>query len=459
MTDRRAVDGIIEADWILPMEPAGTLLERHSLVLDKDRILAVLPWREALRRYSPEHRWNRPGHALIPGLINAHTHAAMTLFRGYADDLPLAEWLHDCIWPAEQRVIGRRFARDGVRLAVAEMLRGGITCFSDMYYFPAITADEAVRAGIRAMVGIRVLDTALGFGATPEDTLEGGLDLRDRCQAEPLLHCSLAPYAPEALSAQVLERLCRLSTEYGLRVHSHVHETRDSVEQACGRQGRRPLEELQNAGLLNRRLVAVHMNHLTATERQAAARAGVHVVHCPRSNLKLASGFCPVTELLAEGVNVALGTDGAASNNSLDLLADMRMAALLAKGLSGNAASLGAETALRMATVNGARALGLDAEIGSLEVGKQADCVAIDLNRPQSTPMYHVQAQLVYATQRDQVTDVWVAGRHLLDQGRLTSLDVTSVLRQTRRWRQRLLNPSALDRIRRWLRPDRLRRS
>jgi len=451
VADREPVDCIIHAGWVVPVNPAGAVLERHSLVIQGQRILAVLPWRDALRRYRAQRTFRRSRHVLIPGLINAHTHAAMTLFRGFADDLPLTQWLRDRIWPAEQRVIGRRFARDGVRLAIAEMLRGGITCFSDMYYLPTVTADEACAAGVRAMIGIRVLDTALGFGATPEDTLEGGLSLADRCQREPLLHCSLAPYAPEALSDHVLGQLRRLSSDHRLRVHSHVHETRGDIAQAQRREGRRPLAQLQAAGLLNGNLVAVHMNHLTAAERQTVARAGLHVVHCPRSNLKLASGFCPVTELLAEGVNVALGTDGAASNNSLDLLGEMRTAALLAKGLSGDPTAVSAGTALRMATLNGARALGLDTEIGSLEAGKQADCVAINLDRLQAVPLHHVLPQLVYATQREQVSDVWVAGHQLLNRGRLTTLDGVSVLRQTRRWQRRLAQPSWFDAIRHWL--------
>ena len=433
-----AADYILEAGWIVPVEPHGAVWPRHSLVISDGRIRAALPREEAQRRYRPETLVNLRHHALLPGLVNAHTHAAMSLLRGYAPDTELQTWLERYIWPAERRHVDATFVADGARLAIAEMLRGGTTCFNDMYYHPTATMEAAVAAGVRCMAGIRVLPMTLAWGPEPESCLEGGLGLLDRCRGQTLLRTSLAPHAPEALNGHLMRQLGILSREHRLPVHLHLHETAGETRAYARRTGLRPLQRLARQGLVNRRLIAVHMTDLTPAEQALVAESGASVVHCPRSNLMLASGFCPVAELLTRGVNVALGTDGAASSGSLDMLAEMRTAALLAKGVAGDSTALPAATALRMATLNGAKALGLETETGSLTPGKFADCIAIALDGTAGDGAAQVLSQLVYSDCAGQVTDVWVAGQRLLADRRLTTLDTEAVLARADDWAARI---------------------
>ncbi len=432
-----AIDLLISADWILPIEPAGALPD-HSLAIDAGRIVDLLPTAEAERRYPAEQRLRLPGHALLPGFVNAHTHAAMTLLRGMADDLPLMTWLREHIWPAEGRWLSESFVRDGTRLALAEMLRGGTTTFNDMYLFPDVTAHCVQQAGLRACIGLVVLDFPTPWARDADEYLSKGLALFDALKGDPLLRTALAPHAPYTVGDAPLRRIATLAAELELPVHMHVHETAAEVAEAVEAQGRRPLARLDALGLLGPQLMAVHMTQLEAEEIARLAERGVHVVHCPQSNLKLASGICPVRDLLAAGVNVALGTDGAASNNDLDMLGELRTAALLAKGGSGDATAVPAEQALAMATLHGARALGLDDEIGSLRPGKAADVIAIDLDRTETTPHYDPASAIVYSAGREAVTHVWVAGRPLLHQRRLTTLDEADLRCRARDWAARI---------------------
>ena len=431
------VDILIHARWVIPVEP-DACLDGHSLALRDGRIVAIVPRAEAESRFAAREIVELPTHALLPGLINAHTHAAMSLFRGLADDLPLMDWLQNHIWPAEGKHVSPDFVRDGVRLSVAEMLRSGTTCFSDMYFYPEDTAQVVHEAGIRACVGMIMIDFPTGYAGSPEEYLDKGLTLHDRWRNHPLVHTSFAPHAPYTVSDAPLEKIRTVNNELNRPVHMHVHETAHEVDEAVARTGERPLQRLERLDLLNPNLVAVHMTQLTPAEIARVAASGAHVVHCPESNLKLASGFCPVAALLAAGVNVALGTDGAASNNDLDMLGELKSAALLAKAVSGDATALGAHRALRLATLNGARALGLEAETGSLVPGKSADLIAIDLHRPATQPVYDPASQVVYAAGREQVTDVWVAGKRLLSGGRLTTLDEEEILRRAELWRSRI---------------------
>ncbi len=433
-----AVDTLIHARWIVPVRPRGQVLEDHSLALRDGRIHACLPTPEAKDRFRAPAELSLDRHVLIPGLVNAHTHAAMNLLRGLADDLPLMTWLQEHIWPAEQRHVDRDFVYDGTELAVAEMLRGGITCFNDMYFYPDETARAARRAGIRAVVGLIVLDFPTRWAEGPEDYLRKGLDLHEQYADDPLIRTAFAPHAPYTVSDAPLQRILTLAEELDLPIHMHVHETADEVAQSQRQHGARPLARLEALGLLSPRLLAVHMTQLEAHEIERLAKHGVHVVHCPESNMKLASGTCPVARLLEAGVNVALGTDGAASNNDLDLFGELRTAALLGKLVAGDAAAVPAPAALEMATLGGARALGLADEIGTLEVGKAADVVAVDLGGIEALPLYDVVSQLVYATGRHQVSDVWVAGRHLLKAGRLTTLDPQALTDKARLWGRRI---------------------
>jgi len=433
-----AVDSLIHSRWIAPVEPATTLLEYHSVVIHEGRILDILPTGQALTTYtaSVEHSLDR--HLLIPGLINTHTHAAMSLLRGLADDLPLNEWLNDHIWPAESRWVNEEFVLDGTQLAMAEMLRSGTTCFNDMYFFPDVTARAAAHCGMRANVGLIVLDFPTVWAHDADEYISRGLAVHDQYRGDPLIRTLFAPHAPYTVSDKPLERIRVLADELDIGIHMHVHETADEVDRAIELTGKRPLERLHGLGLLSPAMLAVHMTQLSTAEINQYAASGGHLVHCPESNLKLASGFCPVQTLRAAGINVALGTDGAASNNDLDMLGEMRSAALLGKAVGADASALPAHTVLEMGTLNGARALGIDADTGSLLPGKWADITAVCLDTIETQPVYNPVSQLIYACGREQVTDVWVAGRHLLKERRLTTLEGNDILERARDWRNRI---------------------
>jgi 5-methylthioadenosine/S-adenosylhomocysteine deaminase len=432
------IDTLIEARWVIPVEPEASVLAEHAVAVHEGRILAVLPVPEARSRYAPSVVHRLPDHALVPGLINAHTHAAMTLFRGLADDLPLMEWLNEHIWPAERRWISDAFVQDGVRLAVAEMLRGGTTCFNDMYFFPDDTGRVAAGIGIRAVVGLIVIDFPTVWARDADEYLGKGLDVHDQFRNDPLVHTAFAPHAPYTVEDVPLERIGMLAEELDIPIHMHVHETAEEIRSGLETYGKRPLDRLDELGLLTPRLVAVHMIQVQPDEIERVADCGASVVHAPESNLKLASGFCPVQELADHGINLALGTDGAASNNDLDMVSEMRAAALVAKAVAGTAGAMPAHRVLRMATLGGARALGLESTIGSLVPGKAADIVAVDLGGVETQPVYHPVSQLVYSSTRQQVSDVWVAGRHLLKDRVLTTVDETEVLERTRQWQDRI---------------------
>ncbi|QVL48973.1 MAG: TRZ/ATZ family hydrolase [Thiocapsa sp.] len=429
---------LIHAQWVLPVDPRDRQLTDHAVAIADGRILAVLPSEEARSSIDAQRVIDLPGHLLIPGLINAHTHAAMVLMRGLADDLPLMTWLHEHIWPAEQRWVDPAFVADGTRLAVLEMLRGGITCYNDMYFHPEVTAQVTAEAGMRALIGMIVVDFPTGYAANADEYIAKGLALHEHYRDHPLIRVAFAPHSPYAVSDAPLQRVRALADELEVPIHIHLHETRDEILQSLRDHGERPLSRLNRLGLLGPGLVCVHMTQLEEDEIALLADTGAHVVHCPESNLKLASGFCPVAKLLEAGVNVAIGTDGAASNNDLNMLGEMRTTALLGKGVAGSASALPAATALRMATINGAGALGLEDEIGSLEPGKSADLVALDLRDSHTQPLYHPVSQLVYAASQQQVRQVWVRGRHVIRDGLPTGLDNARIIAAAQTWGERL---------------------
>lgn len=436
-------DLIINARWTVPVEPAGAVLEDHALVIRDGRIASLLPQVKARETFACPNIIDRPRHVLIPGLINAHTHAAMTLFRGMADDIPLDQWLSDHIWPAEARWASIEFVRDGTELALLEMIKGGTTCFQDMYFFPDVVAQAAVERRIRAVVGMIVIDMPTIWAQTTEEYFSKGLAVHDQFAGNPLIRTTFAPHAPYTVGDATLEHMRTLADELDTPIHTHLHETAAEVQTAIEKHGHRPLERLDRLRLVNSSLIAVHMTQLTETEIELLAERGVSVVHCPESNLKLASGFCPVQTLQAAGVNVALGTDGAGSNNDLDMFGEMRTAALLAKGISGDASAMPAEETLAMATINGARALGLDGEIGSLTVGKAADIVCVDLSSPACQPVHHPISQLVYSAGRDQVCDVWIGGEPVLADRRLSTDNEADILERAAAWQRRLSEQEA----------------
>lgn len=434
----RTIDLLIHARWIIPVQPEGVVHSGHCLAVHEGRILDLLPSAAASDRYTAATTLHLDEHALIPGLINAHTHAAMSLLRGLADDLPLMEWLNQHIWPAESTWVNPQFIQDGTQLAIAEMLRGGTTCFNDMYFFPDHTARVTAACGMRASIGLILIDFPTAWAANADEYLHKGLEVHDAYKDHPLITTTLAPHAPYTVSDAPLEKIVMYADVLDRQIHMHVHETHAEIEQGLAKSGERPLARLARLGILSPRLQAVHMTQLTDDEIAQVAASRAHVVHCPESNLKLASGFCPLDKLIKAGVNVALGTDGAASNNDLDMFSEMRSAALLAKGVSGDATSVPAAAALRMATLNGALALGLGDITGSLLPGKAADITAVHLGDLETQPLYDPVSQLVYATGRDKVTDVWVAGQHVLKQRQLTTLDEAELVIKARGWAQKI---------------------
>ncbi len=425
---------VIEAGWVIPVEPAGAVLRDHAVVVAGDRIHEIMPVRQAREHYPDARRMDLAGHVLIPGLINLHTHAAMTLMRGLGDDLGLMEWLNQHIWPAEMRLASPEFVHDGTLLACAEMLRGGVTCFNDMYFFPEAAARAALGAGMRAALGVIVIEFRSPYATDASDYLSKGLAARDALKHEPLISFCLAPHAPFTVSDTAFERLAVYADELDLPVHIHVHETSEEIRESLASHKLRPLRRLQRLGLLGPNLIAVHAVHLADDEIALLAEHGCHVAHCPSSNLKLASGIAPVTALHDAGVNIGLGTDGAASNNRLDVLTEMRLAALLAKGASGKATALPAHVALKMATLNAARALGLDHAVGSLTPGKFADMTAVDLSSLELSPCYDALSHLVYVAGREHVSHVWVNGELLVENGHLTRLDANELRAKAGYW-------------------------
>ncbi len=436
--EKNTVDTLIDARWVIPVEPARVTLERHSVAVAGGMIRDILPTAEAHAKYSARQRVRLDDHALIPGLINLHTHAAMSLLRGLADDLPLMDWLNGHIWPAEAKFVSPDFVHDGTLLACAEMIRAGVTCFNDMYFFPAAAAKAALAAGMRAAIGLIVVDFPTAYAADADDYLSKGMALRDELRGEPLLSFTLAPHAPYTVSDKTFTKVLTYAEQLDLPIHIHLHETLDEVAESIRQYQVRPLERLHRLGLLGPNLIAAHMVQLDSQEIRQLAEHGCHVAHCPSSNLKLASGIGPVVEKLEHEVNVGLGTDGAASNNRLDIFTEMRLAALLAKGQSRHAAALPAHQALAMATINAARALGIDQLTGSLAVGKAADITAVDLSAPETQPCYDVASHLVYAAGRENVSHVWINGRLVLDERRLTTIDIQELNARTAFWQEKI---------------------
>ena len=434
----QAADTLIHSRWIAPVEPEATLYEYHSLAIHEGRILEILPTQEARSRYQADVELELDEHLLIPGLVNAHTHAAMSLLRGLGDDLPLNKWLNEHIWPAESNWVNEEFVHDGTQLAMAEMLRSGTTCFNDMYFYPDVAARAAANCGMRACVGLIVLDFPTVWANDANEYISRGLAVHDNYRADPLIRTVFAPHAPYTVSDEPLQHIRMLADELDIGIHMHVHETASEVDTAVELTGKRPLQRLQELGLVSPGLIAVHMTQLSVGEIDMFAAAGGHVVHCPESNMKLASGVCPLQSLTAAGINVALGTDGAASNNDLDLLGEMRSAALLGKVICGDASVLSAHEMLRMATLNGATALGLGEETGSLLPGKWADITAVRLDALETQPVYDPVSTLLYACGREQVTDVWVAGQHLLKERHLTTLDSDNILDRAHAWQMKI---------------------
>ncbi len=416
------------------------MLNDHSIAIDNGRIVDIIPTQQALSMYTSNSHIEYPQHILMPGLINAHTHAAMSLLRGIASDIPLMEWLQKHIWPIEQKWADEHFVQDGSELAIAEMLRGGTTCFSDMYFFPEVTARVASTIGIRAVIGMIALEFPTRYAASPDEYISKGLALFDEYKTDPLIRNIFAPHAPYTVSDSTLSKINSYANELDLPIHMHIHETQSEIDNSLKEFGARPLERLDQLGIVNPNLLAVHMTQLTEQEIDHIANAGVNVIHCPESNLKLASGFCPTQSLIEHNARVLIGTDSCASNDDLDMFSEMRTAALLAKGVSQQATAFSAQQAIQACTIEAARALRLDEDIGSLEIGKSADIITIACNNIEAQPLYDIYSHLVYCTERSRVSDVFIAGRQLLRDRSLTTISEDDILAKAKVWAQKISN-------------------
>lgn len=434
------IDLLINARWIIPVVPENRILNNCAIAIHEGRILALLPQEEAAKRYIPARTENLAEHIITPGLINAHGHAAMTLLRGYADDQPLSTWLNEHIWPAEKQWVDEQFVRDGTELAIAEMIKSGTTCFADMYFFPEQAAQAALDAQIRCQIYFTIFDFPCAWGSGPEDYFSKGLALHDTFRDNDLINIGFGPHAPYTVGDETLKKVAVLAQEMDTPIHIHLHETAQEIAESIEKYGMRPSQRLMDLGLLSPLTQCAHMTQVDEIDIAILQQSGAHIIHCPESNLKLASGFCPVDKLLKAGVNVALGTDGAASNNDLDLFSELKTAAILAKAVSGNAAAVDAHTALRMATLNGAKALGIDDKVGSIEFGKHADIIAIHVGDLDLQPMYNPASQLVYTNIGHRVSHSWVKGKCLMHNRELLTLNELELKSKIRQWQEKIQN-------------------
>lgn len=434
----QTVQTLLSARHVLPVDADDAVFEDYSIAIDNGRIVAIQPTQQAREQFNPHTHIEYPKHILMPGLINAHTHAAMTLLRSIGSDRPLMDWLENHIWPLEKQWVNESFVHDGSQLAIAEMLRGGITCFNDMYFFPHVTARVAAATGMRAVIGMIVLEFPSAYAASADEYISKGISLYDEYHSDALITTVFAPHAPYTISDKTFSRLNNYAGELDLSVHMHIHETRSEIDNSLKTFGMRPLERLDKLGLLNPGLLAVHMTQLTPAEIERICDSGANVIHCPESNLKLASGFCPVHTLLSGGARVIIGTDSCASNDDLDMFSEMRSAALLAKGVSQQAGAFSARQAIRASTIEAATALGLRDQTGSLETGKSADIIAIRCDQIESQPLYDIHSHLVYGTDRSRVSDVFVGGRQLLRARALTTISEDEIIAKTSRWADKI---------------------
>ena len=432
------IDLLINSRWIIPVVPENRVFENCALAIDQQKIVGIYPQAEAQSKFDPLSVVDLADHILMPGLVNAHGHAAMSLLRGYADDLPLQPWLEEHIWPVEARVLSAEFVADGTNLAMAEMIKTGTTCFADMYFFADTVAEQVQRSGMRSQVGFTVFDFPTAGGKDPDDYIHKGLQLRDIYKGDGLIKIACAPHAPYTVGDETMRRIATYANELDMPVHIHCHETAQEVADSLKLYGCRPLQRLDDLGVLLPQTQLVHMTQIDDSDIRLIQDNNCHVVHCPESNLKLASGFCPVGKLIDAGVNVALGTDGAASNNDLDLFGELKTAALLAKAVADDASVLDAHAALRMATISGAKALSWDDQIGSLEAGKSADMIAVEISSLSQKPLYNPASQLVYSNAGSQVTHSWVAGKALLRERNLVTLDEDNLIRRADAWRNQI---------------------
>lgn len=433
-----SADQIIHAKWIITCEDKNKILENHALVVKNGLIKDILPSDAANKQYQSASTQEFSTHAITPGFINAHSHIGMNLFRGLADDLALMNWLQNHIWPAEKKWVSHEFVRDASMLAIAEMIRSGTVCFNDMYFFFQATAEAVEVSGVRGHIGITVIEFPTNWAQTTDEYFSKGLEFYEQYKKHPRVTTTLAPHAPYTVSDQSLLRVKEIAETHNLKINIHLHETADEVNQSLANVKKRPIKRLHDLQFLSPRVIAIHMTQINDEDLEILSKDKPNIAHCPESNMKLASGICPVETLKSRGLNVALGTDSVASNNDLDMISEMRSAAFLSKLSTLNPESLTAEEALKMATLNSAKALGIDHLTGSLTIGKSADFIAIDLNQLETQPLYHPLSQIVYSAGRNQVTDVWVCGKQLLKNRMLTTLDEKELIAKAHYWSEKI---------------------
>lgn len=432
------MDIIVRGGKIVTMDATRRVIEDGALAIEGGRVVAVGTRAEVDAKYSAPDTIDATGKVVIPGLINTHTHVPMTLFRGIADDLDLQEWLTKYIFPAEAKNVTEEFVRTGTQLGLAEMIRGGTTTYCDMYYFEDAIAEETAKAGVRGLLGETVIRFPVADNKTPEEAIAYTDRFVKKWRGHALITPAIAPHAPYTLSEAQLKTVRAFSDRTGAPIVIHVAETRKEVEDIEKQYGERPVAYLASIGFLNNRVIAAHVVWANQEEISILKRLGVGVAHNPQSNMKLAAGVAPVPQMLLADVAVGLGTDGAASNNDLNMWEEMDTAAKLHKVTTGDPKVVSALQAFEMATIRGARALHLDNQIGSLEAGKRADLCIVDLDDLSQTPLYNIYSHLVYATKADDVRTVIIEGRVVMRDRRLLTLDENGIKMRARAFRERI---------------------
>ena len=431
----------VEAPWVLPMLPiSNQVLKDTAVVVLNNTIADVLPIESAKTKYANLPRKTYQNHVVLPGFINTHSHSPMNLLKGYADDLPLMTWLNDHVWPIENKFMSEEFAYDGAILAMAEMLKSGITCFNDMYFYSDRIAQAVSDTGMRANIGTHVFDPPSVWAVNIDGYLKHCERNIQTYKNHPLINQVVCPHAPYTVSDESFKKVIQFAERHSVQIGCHIHETMDEINISLGQYKLRPIARLANLGLFDSNLYSVHMIHLNHEEIELVAKKNISIAHCPKSNLKLASGFCPVQELLDSQVNVAFGTDGAASNNDLDMFSEIRMAALVSKALAHNPTILPDHQVLSMATINGAKLMQLDQKVGSLTIGKEADMIAVDLSDYGSQPVYNPISSIVYTGTRQQVSDVWIRGVQKVSNHQLLAIQSNLIQDIINKWQDRIIS-------------------
>jgi len=430
-------DYLIIGDAVVCMDAACTVHEDAAVAVKDGKVLESGAYQELAGRYEASVKVGGKGRVVMPGLVNAHTHAPMVLMRGMADDMPLKVWLEDHIWPAENKWLGEEFIRDAARLACLEMIRSGTTAFCDMYFFEGVVAEVAKDMGLRAVLTAGVLDFPTHTTKGADDCLEKARVNIDKFKSEEMVTPGIGLHSAYTCSPDTIKKAVRLATEHDVLLSVHLSETEWEVGEISSRYGKSPAMHLDSLGFFDARTLSSHCVWLKPEEMDIMAEKGAHVAHCPESNLKLASGIAPVPAMLKAGINVSLGTDGAASNNDLDMLGELATAAKLHKGVWKDPTAVDAATAISMASVNGSRALGLNGT-GAIEAGSVADIIVIDMRKPHLTPVYNVLSHLAYSVRSSDVEAVMVGGRLLMEEGEVLCADEQEIITKAAEWGRRI---------------------